>query len=90
MRQRFEQQYELGITPISEVVFPLNSRHQLPAVLKALQYIFITPELSEQVFALLEEKVCSGKKKTGRTGMDLWHMLITMIGIDSTMIVITI
>ena len=76
MRQRFEQQYELGITPISEVVFPLNSRHQLPAVLKALQYIFITPELSEQVFALLEEKVCSGKKKTGRTGMDLWHILV--------------
>lgn len=76
MRQRFEQQYKLGITPISEVKFPLDCRHQLPAVLKALQYIFVTPELSAGIFNLLEEKICSGKKKTGRTGMDLWHILV--------------
>jgi hypothetical protein len=76
MRQRFEQQYKLGIIPISEVEVPLNCRHQLPAVLKALQYVFVTPVLSEEIFALLEEKVCSGKKKTGRSGMDLWHVLV--------------
>ena len=76
MRQRFEQQTVMGITPIGEVKFPLRSRDELPPVLKALQYIFITPELNEKILQLMEEKVCSDKKKTGRKGMDLWHILV--------------
>src|SRR5215213_2458789 len=79
MRQRFEQQTTLGITPISEVKFPLRSRDELPPVLKALQHIFITPELNEKVFTLLEKKVCKDKKKTGRKGMDLWHILVLAV-----------
>ena len=79
MRQRFEQQTTMGITPVSEVKFPLRSRDELPPVLKALQHIFVTPELNEKIFSLLEEKVCSGKKKTGRPGMDLWHILVLAV-----------
>jgi IS5 family transposase len=79
MRQRFEQQQTFGITPISDIQFPLRSRDELAPVLKALQYIFITPELNKQVFELLEQKVCSGKKQTGRKGMDLWHILVLAI-----------
>ena len=51
----------------------------MPPVLMALQYIFVTPELNEKVFALLEKKICSGKKKTGRKGMDLWHILVLAV-----------
>ena len=76
MRQRFEQQLSLRMTPIAEVKFPLKSRDEIPPILKALQYIFITPALNEQVFALLENKICKGKNKTGRKGMDLWHILV--------------
>ena len=79
MRQRFEQQTTFGITPISEVKFPLRSRDELPAVLKALQHIFITPALNEKVFAILEKKILTGKKKTGRRGMDLWHILVLAV-----------
>jgi IS5 family transposase len=79
MRQRFEQQTMMGITPIGEVKFPLHSRDELPPVLKALQYIFITHELNEKILQLMEEKVCSGKKKTGRKGMDLWHILVLAV-----------
>jgi len=79
MRQRFEQQMNLRTVAISDVKFPLKSRDELPPVLKALQYIFITPELNEKVFQLLEEKICSGKKKTGRKGMDLWHILVLAV-----------
>ena len=71
MRQRFEQQTTMGITPIAEVKVPLRSRDELPPVLKALQHIFVTPELNEKIFALLEEKICKEKKQTGRKGMDL-------------------
>jgi hypothetical protein len=79
MRQRFEQQTTMGITPVSEVKFPLRSRDELPPVLKALQHIFVTPELNEKIFAILEAKICAEKKPTGRKGMDLWHILVLAI-----------
>src|SRR5260221_12598083 len=79
MRDRFEQQTTLGITPVSEVKFPLRSRDELPPVLKALQHIFIIPVLNEKLFALLEGKVLKGKKKTGRKGMDLWNILVLAV-----------
>jgi transposase, IS5 family len=74
MRQRFEQQLDMRITPICDVNIPTKSRDELPPTLRALQYIFITPSINEKIFALLEEKICKGKKKTGRPGMDLWHV----------------
>jgi len=76
MRQRFSQQQVLGITPISEVVIPKNSRHELAPVLAALQHIFVTPELNERVFALIEPKIKGTKQDTGRTGMDMWEILV--------------
>jgi IS5 family transposase len=79
MRQRFEQQMNFRTVAIADVKFPLKSRDELPPVLKALQYIFITPELNEKVFQLLEEKICNGKKQTGRKGMDLWHILVLAV-----------
>ena len=51
----------------------------MPAVLKGLQHIFITPELNQKIFSILEEKVCGNKKKTGRPGMDLWHILVLAV-----------
>ena len=79
MRQRFEQQMNLRTVAIADVKFPLKSRDELPPVLMALQYIFITPALNEKVFELLEKKICNGKKKTGRKGMALWHILVLAV-----------
>jgi IS5 family transposase len=79
MRQRFEQQMNLRTIAIADVKFPSKSRDELPPVLMALQYIFVTPELNEKVFTLMEKKICSGKKKTGRKGMDLWHILVLAV-----------
>lgn len=79
MRQRFEQQISLRTVAILNIKIPLKSRDELPAVVKALQYIFITPELNEEVFSLLESKISKGKKKTSRRGMDLWHILVLAV-----------
>ena len=76
MRQRFVRQLDLGQTPIEDVPIPLKSRDELPPVLRGLQWIFQTPEINEQVFQLLEQKVIGTKKATGRPGMDLWHVLV--------------
>lgn len=76
MRNYFEQQLSLGVLPISEVKFNSKSRHQLPPLLQALQYVFMTRDLNEKVFGLLEERILKGKKKTGRKGMSLWEILV--------------
>ena len=85
MRRRFEVQLALGKTPIERVTIPLKSRDELPPILAALQWIFQTPEINEQIFAVLEERVLAGKKATGRPGLDLWHILVlgvVRLGLD--------
>jgi hypothetical protein len=74
MRKRFVLQPELGTTAIEEIIIPTKSRDELPPVLMALQYIFVTEELSEQVFALLEQRI--ELKKMGRSGLSLWEILV--------------
>jgi IS5 family transposase len=76
MRKRFEQQISLGLTPISEVKIMTKTRDALPALLHALQKLFITPEYNEKLFNILEDKILKGKKKTGRPGMDLWWIFV--------------
>lgn len=76
MRKRFEQAPELDFHSISEVQINTKTRHQLAPILVALQYIFTTPELNEQVFMILEEDITKKKKRTGRMGMSLWEILV--------------
>ena len=79
MRHRFEQQLSLGTIPICDIKIPTKSRDEMPPTVRALQYIFTTASLNEKVFKLLEEKICTNKKKTGRKGMDLWHILVLAV-----------
>ncbi len=76
MRKKFEHQLSIDITPICEVKIKQNKRDELPPILEALQYIFVTPEINHQVFSVMEEAILKGKKNTGRRGLDLWHILV--------------
>ncbi|MFK7978344.1 MAG: hypothetical protein AB8G86_00045 [Saprospiraceae bacterium] len=76
MRLRFQQQIKLGITPISEVILNAKSRHGLVPVLRALQYVFNTKEMNEEIFQILEQDVFAKLKKTGRYGMSMWEILV--------------
>lgn len=76
MRKRFEQQISLGQIPINEVKIITKTRDSLPAMLRALQMIFITPKYNEWLFGILEDKILKDKKRTGRPGMDLWWIFV--------------
>ncbi len=76
MRKRFELQPGLNSLPIEKIQFPLKSRDELPPILAGLQWIFSNPDLHSKVFELLEKKILSNKKATGRNGMHLWHILV--------------
>lgn len=76
MRKRFEQQLRLGQIPISEAEINPKSRDSYVHLMRALKEIFLTPEYNEQIFSILEKKILSGKKSTGRPGMDLWQIFV--------------
>lgn len=74
MRKRFEIQYEMGATTIEEIQISTKSRDELPAVMRGLQYIYVTPEINERIFSLLEEEIKIIKK--GSRGLSLWEILV--------------
>ena len=76
MRQRFELQLALGAVPIERVEIPTGTRDELPPTLAALQWVFTTPQVSREVFELLEERLLRNDRSKGRPGMDLWQILV--------------
>lgn len=76
MRKRFEQQISLGQILIADVQIRLKSRDAIDELMAALQKVFLTTAYNEQIFEILESKLNKGKKKTGRPGMDLWHIFV--------------
>jgi len=77
MRQVKDKQFQLGELPISQIKFNLKSRDDIPQLLMGLQYIYVTPELREQVFNILETMVPQGvDSNNGRPGMALWKILV--------------
>ena len=77
MRKRFEQNMVIERVPIKDVQIPNKKRSgALPSLCAALKELFITPEWNERIFEILEKKVVAGKQKTGRPGMDLWHLFV--------------
>lgn len=86
MRQRYSPQPGFDVIPIEKIVLPLNSRDELPPILATLQWIWTHPTLKAEIFALLEARILAGKKATGRTGMDLWQILVlgtVRLGLDA-------
>ncbi len=77
MRQVIPLQLKLGETDIGQIQFDPKSRDDIPPLLRGLQYLYVTEELREEVFSILEtmvpEKV---RSDTGRPGLDLWKILV--------------
>jgi IS5 family transposase len=86
MRYAFQAEPDLQITPIEKIRLPLRSRDELPPILAGLQWLWMHPTLRAEVLALLEAAVLAGKAATGRTGMDLWQILVlgvVRLGLDA-------
>ena len=75
MRQTINPQMQLGEVDISSIIFDDKSRDDIPRLLKALQHIYINPELRSKVFDALESMV-TVDKGNGRPGMTLWSILV--------------
>jgi transposase, IS5 family len=76
MRKRFEQQPGLGQILIHETYINPKSKNSLDQLLAALKEIYTNKKYNEQIFDLLEHHINTGKKNTGRVGMDLWCIFV--------------
>ena len=86
MRHRFQHQPDLQITPIEKIRLPAKSRDELPPLLAGLQWLWMHPTLKSEILDLLEARILAGKQTTGRTGMDLWQILVlgvVRLGLDA-------
>ena len=70
-------QRQLGETDIAQIQFNPKSRDDIPPLLRGLQYLYVTPALREEVFAILEEVIPKAVDRgLGRPGMGLWKILV--------------
>jgi len=77
MRKRFDQQLSIGVLLIEDTEVPIAKRSgSLPGLCASLKEIFVTPKWNEKIFKILEDQIISGKKATGRPGMDLWQLFV--------------
>jgi transposase, IS5 family len=76
MRKRFEQQLGLGQLPIEAAFINPKSKNALDELLAALKAIYCDKEYNGIIFGILEKHINSGKKSTGRPGMDLWCIFV--------------
>ena len=86
MRQRFEVNPDLNVTPIEKIIIPLKSRDELPPLLAGLQWLWTHSTLKTQILELLDAKINADKKRTGRPGMELWQLLVlgvVRLGLDA-------
>jgi len=57
MRNRVHRNFQIGTLAIADVVLNEKSRHQLPKLLKAFQYIYINDDLRKPILDIIEKKV---------------------------------
>ena len=55
MRRVINPQLQFGEQDISAIELDLKSRDDIPQILRGLQYIYVTPEIRERVFAILAD-----------------------------------
>lgn len=72
-----EPQTKFGEINIADIKFHPKSRDDIPKILKGLQYIYVTTELRQTIFSLLEQHILPKvNKQNGRPGMALWKILV--------------
>ena len=77
MRQVINPQLMFGQVDISAMKFDAKSRDDIPRILRGLQHIYVTANLREAIFNLLEQEVSPNvSKNNGRPGMELWSILV--------------
>lgn len=77
MRKVMDMQMKFGEIPIEKIEFDLKSRDEIPKVLIGLKRLYCNRKVREKVFQALMDLIPENvNPSNGRTGMDLWKILV--------------
>jgi hypothetical protein len=77
MRKIIQEQMQIGEIDLSAVKIELNTRDEIPQLLRGLQHLYSDTTLRSQIFKELWKMVPDDiDTENGRTGMDLWSILV--------------
>lgn len=77
MRKIIPEQVQMGEIDIAQINIELDSRDEIPQLLRGLQHIYCNVASRNKVFKLLWEIVPKDiNVNTGRNGMNLWRILV--------------
>jgi len=77
MRKIIDMQMKIGELDITNIEFDLHSRDEIPELLMGLQSIYCNRKLRDRVFEVLMDIVPGDvDPNNGRSGMDLWKILV--------------
>jgi IS5 family transposase len=77
MRKILREQVQMGEMDIATVPIELDSRDEIPQLLRGLRHIYATPALRRRIFNILWELIPGDiQMDNGRSGMDLWKIFV--------------
>jgi transposase, IS5 family len=77
MRKILREQMQMGQIDINDIKIELDTRDEIPQLLRGLQYLYTNKTTRRQIFRLLGELIpVHIDRNDGRRGMDLWKILV--------------
>ena len=77
MRKAFTAQLRLDVASVPDVQLDFTCRDEIVPILRALQHIYATPELRDQILRRVAADVNSNTfHNRGREGLDYWHIVV--------------
>ena len=77
MRKILREQMQMGQIDISDIKIELDTRDEIPQLLRGLQHLYTNETTRREIFKLLLKMIPEDIDITiGRSGMDLWKILV--------------
>jgi transposase, IS5 family len=77
MRKILNEQIKMGQIDIPDIQIELDTRDEIPQLLRGLQHLYINETTRNEIFAVLENMIPKHiDRNNGRSGMDLWKILV--------------
>ena len=80
MRSTINRSPTLGVVPIEEIEIDVDSRDDIPRILRALQEIWQRPQSRDRILQVIQDQVGDGvRQDTGRPGMSYWMIFVLLL-----------
>jgi hypothetical protein len=77
MRQRFNRQFQIGQTPISELQLNMQCRDEIIPIMAGIKYIYSEPKLKAKLLDLIGKDINRETERLlGREGFSYWQIIV--------------